>query len=109
MKENFWSEDGDSLNLLHYVWDFQIELTQVCLLAQDNLKSSQKSIKNRYDQYTTERAFKSGDKLNVGVTSNSWQTTTVCPYVVEKTLSVLKYVVKRQTGVTLTSFAMLTC
>ena len=68
-----------------YVLDFRTKLTQACQLAQDNLKSSQTSMKDRYDNYTTERTFKQGNKVRAGVTGRPLQARYFGPYVVEKT------------------------
>ena len=54
MKEKLLSEDGDSLNLQQYISDFCTKLILICQLAQDHLKSSQNSMKDRYDKYTNE-------------------------------------------------------
>ena len=87
MKEKLLSEDGDSLNLLQYVLDFRTKLTQVCRLAQDNLKSSQISMKDRYDKYTSERTFKPGYEVLVllPIPGRLLQATYFGPYVVKET------------------------
>ena len=98
MKEKLSSVNGDSLNLLQYVSDFCTKLTLVCYLAQHNLKSSQKFMKDRCDKYTTERAFKPVDKVLVliFIPGRPLQARYFGPCVVEKKLCDLNYVVETQ-------------
>ena len=65
-------------------------------LAQSNLKASQKSLKDRHDKYTTERALKPGGKVLVliPIPGRSLQTRYFGPYIVGKKLSDLIYVLK---------------
>ena len=94
LKDKFLSENIDSLNLLQYVSDFRTKLTRACELARANLVSAQKSMKARYDLDSVERKFEPGHKVLalLPVPGSPLQTRFFGPYVVEKKLSDLNYV-----------------
>ena len=56
-KEKLLSEDVSSLNILSYVSNFRHKLSEACKLAQNNLRSVQSKMKERYDKYTQSRSF----------------------------------------------------
>ena len=94
LKEKFLSDNVDSLNLLQYVSDFRTKLTRACELARANLVSAQKSMKARYDLDSVERKFEPGQKVLalLPVPGSPLQARFFGPYVVEKKLSDLNYV-----------------
>ena len=65
LKENWLSENTESLNLLDYVSKFRNKLKKACELAQQNLKNSQSKMKMLYDRKSQNRIFKPGDKVLV--------------------------------------------
>ena len=95
MKEKLLADDPDSLNLLQYVSDFRTKLTQACQMAQENLKSAQNSMKECYDKKTVKRDFKPGDKVLalLPIPGKPLQARYFGPYVIDKKLSELNYVV----------------
>ena len=62
-KENLLSEDDSSLNISSYVYFFRHKSSEACELAQNNLRSVQSKMKERYDKYTQSRSFQPGDKV----------------------------------------------
>ena len=60
-KEKLLSVDDSSLNILSYVSNFRHKLSEACELAQNNLRSVQSKMKERYDKYTQSRSFHPGD------------------------------------------------
>ena len=96
LKEKFLSEDSESLNLLQYVSDFRARLTKACETARSNLKSTQKCMKAQYDAKTVDRSFKPGDKVLalLPIPGNPLQARYFGPYVVEKKLSDLNYIIQ---------------
>ena len=95
LKEKFISSSNESLNLLQYVSDFRTKLTRACELARANLVSAQKSMKSRYDLNTVNRTFKPGQKVLalLPVSGNPLRARYFGPYVIDKKLSDLNYVV----------------
>ena len=95
LKEKFISSSDEHLNLLQYVSDFRTKLTRACELARANLVSAQKSMKSRYDHNTVSRTFKPGQKVLalLPVSGNPLRARYFGPYVVDKKLSDLNYVI----------------
>ena len=65
LKENWLSENTESLNLLDYVSKFRDKLKKACELAQQNLKNSQSKMKMPYDRKLQNRVFNPGGKASV--------------------------------------------
>ena len=63
LKENFFSQEDTTLNLLQYVSDFRSKLLTACEAAKTNLKNTQCKMKQNYVKNTKEKSFKSGDKV----------------------------------------------
>ena len=80
---------------MQYVSDFRSKLFRACELARANLSSSQKSMKKKYDVDAVERNFKPGQKVLalLPVPGNPFNSRFFGPYVIEKNLSELNYVV----------------
>ena len=95
-KEKLLSHDDVSLNLLQYVSNFRTTLSNPCEMAKANLKSAQNSMKNRYDQNSVSRTFKPGDKVLalLPVTGRPLQARYFDPYIVDKKMSDLNYVLQ---------------
>ena len=95
LKEKLLSSSSESINLLQYVSDFRTKLFRACELARANLSSSQKSMKKKYDVDAVERNFKPGQKVLalLPVPGNPLNSRFFGPYVIQKKLSDLNYVV----------------
>ena len=95
-KEKLLSHDDVSLNLLQYVSDIRTKLSNACEMAKANLKSAQNSMKNMYDQTYVSRTFKPGDKVLalLPVPGRPLQARYFGPYIVDKKMSDLKYVLQ---------------
>ena len=65
LKENWLSENTESLNLLDYVSKFRDKLKKACELAQQNLKNSQSKTKMLYNRKSQNRVFNPGGKVSV--------------------------------------------
>ena len=65
LKENWLSENTESLNLLDYVSRFRNKLKKACELVQQNLKTSQSKMKMLYDKKLQNRIFNPGGKASV--------------------------------------------
>ena len=65
LKENWLSENTESLNLLDYVSKFRDKLKKACELAQQNMKNSQSKMKMPYDRKLQNRVFNPGGKVSV--------------------------------------------
>ena len=65
LKENWLSENTESLNLLDYVSKFRNMLKKTCELAQQNLKNSQSKMKMLYDRKSQNCIFNPGGKVSV--------------------------------------------
>ena len=76
LKDNWLTENTESLNLLDYVSNFRYKLKKTCKLAQQNLKNSQSKMKRLYDRKSQNRVFKPDDKVLVllPVQGNTLQT-----------------------------------
>ena len=96
LKENWLSENTESLNLLDYVSKFRDKLEKACELAQENLKNSQSKMKMLYDRKSQNRIFKPGDKVLVllPVQRNMLQARYHGPYKVLKRVGDLDYVIE---------------
>ena len=94
LKEKFLSGENESLNLLEYVSDFRTKLSKACEMARENLKSTQKSMKDRYDQNTAKRKFQPGQKVLalLPVPGKPLQARYYGPYVIDQKLSELNYI-----------------
>ena len=95
LKEKLLSGNSEPINLLQYVSDFRTKLFRACQLARANLSSSQKSMKKKYDVDAVERSFKPGQKVLalLPVPGNPLNSRFFGPYVIQKKLSDLNYVV----------------
>ncbi|XP_069976068.1 uncharacterized protein [Penaeus vannamei] len=95
LREKWLSSEGDS-NILRYVMDFRRRLTKACELARANLSEAQRRMKSWYDKNTRPRSFSSGDKVLVflPVPGPSLKARYFGPYVVERKISNLNYVVQ---------------
>lgn len=95
LKEKLLSSSSESINLLQYVSDFRTKLFRACELARDNLSSSQKLMKKKYDVDAVERSFKPGQKVLalLPVPGNTLYSRFFGPYVIEKKLNNLNYIV----------------
>ena len=96
LKENWLSENTESLNLLDYVSRFRNKLKKTCELAQQNLKTSQSKMKMLYDRKSQNRIFKPGDKVLVllPVQGNTLQARYHGPYKVLKRVGDLDYIIE---------------
>ena len=96
LKENWLSENTESLNLLDYVSKFRDKLKKACELAQQNLKTSQSKMKMLYDRKSQNCIFKPGDKVLVllPVQGNTLQTRYHGPYKVLKRVGDLDYIIE---------------
>lgn len=94
-REKLLPSNSESVNLLQYVSDFRTELFRACELARANLSSSQKSMKKKYDVDAVERSFEPGQKVLalLPVPGNPLNSRLFGPYVIQKKLSDLNYVV----------------
>ena len=83
------------LNLLEYVSHCRTKLTRACELPRANVVSTWKSMKSRYDLNTVSRIFKPGQKVLalLPVSGNPLRARYFGPYVVDKKLSDLNYVI----------------
>ena len=63
LKEKLLSSSTESINFLHHVSDFRNKLLRACKLAKDNLSSTQKSMKAKYDVNTVEHIDKPSQKV----------------------------------------------
>ncbi|XP_037780157.1 uncharacterized protein LOC119576547 [Penaeus monodon] len=95
LREKWLSSEGDS-NILKYVMDFRSRLTKACELARANLSAAQTRMKSWYDKNTRPRSFSSRDKVLVflPVPGASLKARYYGPYVVEKKINNLNYVIQ---------------
>ena len=95
LEEKLLSSSSESFNLLQYVSDFPTKLFRACELARANLSSSQKSMKKKYDVDAVKRSFEPGQKflLLLPVPGNPLHCRFFEPYVIQKKLSDLNYIV----------------
>ena len=95
LKDKLLSSGSESIFLLQYVSDFRTKLSRACELARANRSSSQKSMKKKYDVDAVEINFKPGQKVLalLPVPGNPLNVRFFGPYVIERKLSDLNYVV----------------
>ena len=95
LKDKLLSSGSKSIFLLQYVSDFLTKLSRACELARANLSSSQKSMKKKCDVDAVELNFKPGQKVLalLPVPGDPLNVTFFGPYVIERKLSDLNYVV----------------
>ena len=65
LKENWLSENTESLNLLNYASKFRAKLKKACELKQQNLKNYQSKMKMLYDKKLQNHVFNPGGKISV--------------------------------------------
>ena len=94
LKKKLMLEESPDVNLLKYVMDFREKLVQVGEIAKKNLKSTQKSMKTRYDKKSVERKFSPGDKVLalLPIPGRPLQARYFGPYDVDKRVSDLNYI-----------------
>ena len=88
-KEKLLSEDDYSLNILGCVSNFRHKLSEACEFAQNNLRSVQSKMKERYDKYTQFRSFHPGDQVLalLPVPGKRLQARYFGPYIIKKKVS----------------------
>ena len=88
-KEKLLFEDDSSLNILNCVSNFRHKISEACELAQNNLRSVQSKIKEKYDKYTQSRYFQPGDQVLafLPVPGKALQTRYFGPYIVKEKVS----------------------
>ena len=86
LKEKLLSSSTESINFLQHVSDFRNKLLRACKLAKDNLSSTQKSMKAKYDVNTVEHNIKPGQKVFALLPGlgNTLSSRCFGPYVIEK-------------------------
>lgn len=91
-----WTNEDIDIGLLDYVLKFKERLYKACLLAQQNLKSSQRKMKTWYDKKARARVFKPGDKVLVlfPLKENPLQARFHGPYEIHSKVNDLNYIVK---------------
>ena len=104
LKENWLSENTESLNLLDYVSKFRDKLKKACELAQQNLKNSQSKMKILYDRKSQNRVFNPGGKVSVSSPGrrNKLQARDLGSYLVIKRVGTLHWTFKDCDGGQLT-------
>ena len=93
LKEKLLSSSTESIYFLQHVSDFL--LLRVCKLAKDNLSSTQKSMKAKYDVNTIEQNIKPSQKVLALLPGLGDTLSSRCfgPYVIEKKLNDLNYII----------------
>jgi hypothetical protein len=96
LKEELMSDKQTLQTPLQYVTEMRSRLQKVRQLAAENLKNAQCSMAAHYDQGAVDREFQPGDKVLVllPVTGKPLQPRFYGPYVIEKRVGDLNYVVK---------------
>ena len=91
-----WKNNNQSKSLLDHMQDFRQRLQEMWKLAKDNLTSSQHHMKVWYDRKARARVFKPGEKVLVlfPIQSNPLQARFHGPYLVQKQVGDLNYVVQ---------------
>ena len=94
-KKKLLSEDDYSLNILSYGSKFRHKLSEACELDQNNLRSVQSKMKERYDKYTQFRSFQPGDQglALLPVPGKPLQARYFGPYIVKEKVSDLNYII----------------
>ena len=95
LKEKLLSSSTESINFLQHVSDFRNKLLRTCELAKDNLSSTQKSMKAKYDVNTVEQNVKPSQKVLALLPGLGDTLSSRCfgPYVIEKKLNDLNYII----------------
>ena len=95
LKEKLLSSSTESINFLQHVSDFRNKLLRACELAKDNLSSTQKSMKAKYDVNTVEQNVKPIQKVLALLPGLGDTLSSRCfgPYVIEKKLNDLNYII----------------
>ena len=96
LKENWLSENTESLNLLDYVSKLRDKLKKACELAQQNLKTSQSKMKMLFDRKLQNRIFNPGGKISVSSPGqlNKLQARELGSYPVAKRVETLQKTIK---------------
>ena len=96
LKENWLSENTESLNLLDYISRFREKLKKACELAQQNLKNYQSKIKMLFDKELQNRVFNPGGKISVSSPGqlNKLQARNLGSYPVTQRVETLRRTVK---------------
>ena len=91
-----WLGEDTTVNLLDHMSNLQDKLSTAAKLAQTNLKSAQKKMKQWYDKRARQRSFKPGEKVLVllPIPGNTLQARYSGPYCVEEKLSDVNYVIR---------------
>lgn len=94
LKEKFISDENSELNLLQYVSDFRSRLHSASEFAKQNLRTSQGTMKLRYDRKSSNRVFEPGQKVLVflPVSTSPLQARFFGPYTIDKKISDVNYV-----------------
>ena len=94
LKEKFMVDDREDVNLLEYVTEIQDRLVQVNEIAKKNLESSQRNMKRRYDNLSTERKFFPGEKVLAlfPIPGRALQARYFGPYVIKEKVNDLNYI-----------------
>ena len=92
-----WVNSNDETDLLSYITTFNERLAGACDLAKDHLKKCQTDLKVWYDKEANMRSFNAGDKVLVllPIPTSHLHAKYPGPYVIEKKLNDLNYVVKK--------------
>uniref|UniRef100_A0A8C1I8K6 Gypsy retrotransposon integrase-like protein 1 n=1 Tax=Cyprinus carpio TaxID=7962 RepID=A0A8C1I8K6_CYPCA len=90
-----WVESAPPKNLQSYVNDFKRRLYEAGKVAKEQLHSSQKRMKTIFDRRTEERKFMPGDQVLalLPVEGSPFQAQFTGPYVVEKQVTDLNYLI----------------
>ena len=96
LKENWLSENTESLNLLCYISKFRDKLKKACELTQQNLKNSQSKMKMLYDRKLQNRVFNPGGKVSVSSPSqlNKLQARDLGSYLVTQRVVTLHWTIR---------------
>ena len=81
-------------------------MSEACELVQNNLRSVQSKMKERYDKYTQSRYFQAGDQVLalLPVPSKPLQARYFGPYIIKEKVSNFNYIVEHLTDVRIFSF-----
>lgn len=93
--KDHWTSDVSPINILDYVSEFRFKLHRACELAKQNLKTSQRQMKERFDRGAKCRSFVPGDKVLVLMPTpgSALQARYYGPYHVKEKVSELDYVI----------------
>ena len=104
LKENWLSENTESLNLLDYVSKFRDKLKEACELAQQNLKNSLSKMKMLFEKELQNRVFNPGGKISVSSPGqlNKLQARDLGSSLVRQTVETLHWTIRNCDGRCLT-------